>query len=155
MKDAPPRGRAERIRDTRAKLEEEIDLWVSTSSPSAGPYLVPLSFMWDGETLLLATSRASVTGRNLLTDGRARMSLGGTRDVVVIDGTADPVENTEMPSEIGDAFADKCGFEPRDNGASYLYFRVRPQRIQAWREVNEVEGRDLMLDGRWLDGRST
>lgn len=152
MTDAPPRALDERIRDTRAKLEEEVDLWVSTSSPSTGPYLVPLSFMWDGGTLLLATARASVTGRNLLTDGRTRMSLGGTRDVVIIEGTADPVENDELPSETGDAFADTCGFEPRKNGRSYLYFRVRPQRIQAWREVNEVEGRDLMLDGRWLDG---
>lgn len=26
----------------------------------------------------------------------------------------------------------------------------RPQRLQAWREANELEGRDLMRDGHWL-----
>ena len=25
-----------------------------------------------------------------------------------------------------------------------------PRRIQAWREVNEQPGRELMRDGRWL-----
>jgi NADPH-dependent FMN reductase len=28
--------------------------------------------------------------------------------------------------------------------------RLRPRRIQAWREENELAGRDLMRDGRWL-----
>lgn len=33
---------------------------------------------------------------------------------------------------------------------TYLYFRVTPQRLQAWSEANELDGRDLMRDGRWL-----
>jgi len=30
------------------------------------------------------------------------------------------------------------------------WFRISPQRIQAWREVDELPGRELMRDGRWL-----
>ncbi len=32
---------------------------------------------------------------------------------------------------------------------SYLYFHIRPQRVQAWREVNELPGRELMRNGHW------
>lgn len=42
------------------------------------------------------------------------------------------------------------GFDPRTRPTPYLYFRVRPRRIQAWREADEQAGRDLMRDGRWL-----
>ncbi|MBM0226396.1 MULTISPECIES: hypothetical protein [Micromonospora] len=42
----------------------------------------------DGTAFLISTPRDSVTGRNLLADGRVRLSLGPTRDVVVIDGTS-------------------------------------------------------------------
>jgi len=36
------------------------------------------------------------------------------------------------------------------DGAPYRWFRISPRRIQAWREVNEQPGRELMRDGRWL-----
>ncbi|WP_344842904.1 hypothetical protein [Nonomuraea dietziae] len=55
----------------------------------------------------------------------------------------------EVPAEVGDAFAVKTGFDPRELSSPYLYFRIRPERIQAWREVNELEARELMRDGRW------
>jgi hypothetical protein len=34
--------------------------------------------------------------------------------------------------------------------APYRWFRITPRRIQAWREANELAGRTLMRDGRWL-----
>ena len=38
-----------------------------------------------------------------------------------------------------------------EQGASFRWFRVTPRRIQAWREVDELPGRELMRDGRRLD----
>jgi hypothetical protein len=52
--------------------------------------------------------------------------------------------------EVGDAFAAKTGFDPRDQPNAYVYFRIRPERVQAWREANELEGRTLMRAGSWL-----
>ncbi|WP_165439828.1 hypothetical protein [Micromonospora kangleipakensis] len=52
---------------------------------------------------------------------------------------------------MGDAFAAKTGFDPRRLTGRYRYFRVRPQRIQAWREENELAGRDLIREGRRVD----
>ena len=141
----------QRKQDTLHRLEHDADLWVATSGAyGAAPYLVPLSFLWDGTTLLLATVAASPTGRNLEETGRVRLGAGLTRDVVMIEGTADTVTPAELSEEEGDRFAAKTGFDPRRLSTRYLYFRVRPHRIQAWREEDELEGRELMRDGKWL-----
>ncbi|HEY2592475.1 MAG TPA: pyridoxamine 5'-phosphate oxidase family protein [Chloroflexota bacterium] len=149
MTGAPPRGLEERLRDTRARLETDVDLWVATPG-TQGVHLIPLSYQWDGSTFLISTPRASATGRSLVADGRARLGLGLTRDVVLVDGTAEPVDVADLGSATGDAFAAKTGFDPRELDELYQYFLIRPQRIQAWREANELPGRDLMRDGRWL-----
>ena len=36
-------------------LEQDVDVWVASASADDAPYLVPLSFDWDGEALLMAT----------------------------------------------------------------------------------------------------
>ncbi|MEU8220381.1 pyridoxamine 5'-phosphate oxidase family protein [Micromonospora taraxaci] len=150
MTEVPPRGLGQRLRDTRARLESDIDLWVATAGSPGGVHLIPLSFLWDGTAFLVSTPRASVTGRNLVADGRVRLSLGPTRDVVIVDGTAEPVDIADLGPETGDAFATKTGFDPSTLDEPYQYFLIRPQRIQAWREANELKGRVLMRDGRWL-----
>ncbi|MBB6343714.1 pyridoxamine 5'-phosphate oxidase family protein [Nonomuraea muscovyensis] len=149
MTGAPPRELEERLRDTRARLESDVDLWVATPG-SPGVHLIPLSYLWDGTAFLISTPHTSVTGRNLLADGRVRLGLGPTRDVVVVDGIAEPVDLADLAPETGDAFAAKTGFDPRELDEPYQYFLIRPRRIQAWREANELRGRDLMRDGRWL-----
>ncbi|MGW8883314.1 pyridoxamine 5'-phosphate oxidase family protein [Streptomyces sp. NPDC055749] len=150
MTKAPPRELEERLRDTRARLESDIDLWVATSGSEGGVHLVPLSYLWDGTVFLISTPLASVTGRSLLADGRVRLGLGPTRDVVMVDGDAEPVDIAALGPGAREAFAAKTGFDPGALEDQYQYFRVRPRRIQAWREANELRGRDLMRDGRWL-----
>jgi hypothetical protein len=147
---AEARGLEERLRDTRARLETDVDLWVATAGDSRGVHLVPLSYLWDGAAVLVSTPRDSITGRNLLADGRVRLGVGPTRDVVIVDGVAEPVDVAELGQETCDAFAAKTGFDPRKLDEPYQYFRIRPRRIQAWREANELAGRGLMRDGVWL-----
>jgi hypothetical protein len=149
MTSAPPRGLVDRLRDTRAKLETEVDLWVATPG-TQGVHLIPLSYLWDGSTFLISTPLSSATGRSLLAGGQVRLGLGPTRDVVVVDGTAEPVDAADVGQQTGDAFAARTGFDPRELDEPYQYFLIRPRRIQAWREANELPGRDLMRDGRWL-----
>jgi hypothetical protein len=151
MTRQPARPAKQRKQDTLSRLEHDEDAWVATADGS-GPYLVPLSFLWDGSTLLLATPAASPTGRNLKATGKARLGIGPTRDVVLVEGTADTLTPAELPEEEADLFAAKTGFDPRRLATPYLYFRVRPRRIQAWREANELDGRELMRDGEWLVG---
>jgi len=79
----PARPRRQRIADTLAMLDREVDCWVATSDPDSGaPQLVPLSFVWDGTTILLSTGASSPTGRALVATGGLRLAFGATRDVV-------------------------------------------------------------------------
>ena len=145
-----PRSPAQRRRDTEQRLTHDIDLWVASASADGGPYLVPLSFDWDGEAVLVATPANSPTGRNLAATQTARLGLGHTRDVSMIEGDVEVLEIDALPQERGDRFATRAGFDPRAQDTPYRWFRISPRRIQAWREVNELPDRELMRDGRWL-----
>jgi len=145
-----PRSRAERRRDTEHRLTHDIDVWVATASAEGAPYLVPLSFDWDGEALLVATPTDSPTGRNLAATRTVRLGLGHTRDVSMIEGDVEVLEIDALPQQRGDRFAARTGFDPRALATRYSWFRILPRRIQAWREENELSDRDLMRDGRWL-----
>jgi Pyridoxamine 5''-phosphate oxidase. len=151
MMTTPARTSKQRKQDALDRLEHDVDAWVATADRATGtPYLVPLSFLWDGITLLLATPASSPTGRNLQASDTVRLAIGPTRDVVLIEGTVRVLAIREISQQVGDAFAVKTCFDPRQETGTYLYFRVTPQRLQAWREANELDGRDLMRDGRWL-----
>jgi hypothetical protein len=147
---AGPRSRAQRRRDTEHRLTHDIDVWVASASADGAPYLVPLSFDWDGEALLMATPTDSPTGRNLAATRAIRLGLGHTRDVSMIEGEVEVLEIDALPLERGDRFAAHTGFDPRALATPYRWFRTTPRRIQAWREVNELPDRELMRDGRWL-----
>jgi nitroimidazol reductase NimA-like FMN-containing flavoprotein (pyridoxamine 5'-phosphate oxidase superfamily) len=145
------RTSTQRKQDTLRRLEQDVDLWVATAAERGGmPYLIPLSFLWDGAALVVSTPRSSPTARNLLATGKVRLGLGSTRDVVLIEGTANAIPAAQVSAELGDAFAARCGFDPRELTTPYTYFHIRPRRILAWREANELEGRELMCDGDWL-----
>ena len=141
-----PRSSDQRKSDTLARLASDTDAWIATADATGSGYLLPLSFLWDGAGMIVATPRASVTARNLSRGARMRVGLGDLRDVTMIDGTAEPVTDEEAK----DAFAAKHGWDPRKEAADYAFFRIVPDRVQAWREVNELAGRTLMRDGKWL-----
>lgn len=145
----PARDPEQRKQDVLDRLEKDEDLWVATASTDGVPCLVPLSFVWDRNTLLLATRRTNPTAVNVTPAGQVRITLGHTRDVVLIEGTAEVVEGTDLPGDSGDAFAGKLHWDVREHPA-WVYLRVTPYTVKAWRETNELAGRDLMLDGTWL-----
>ncbi|MFD4375847.1 pyridoxamine 5'-phosphate oxidase family protein [Streptomyces sp. NPDC058486] len=145
----PPRERAQRIKDVRARLEREMDLWVASAGADMVPYLVPLSFFWDGSDVWLVTRLSNPTGRNLAGHPRTRLALGDTRDVVLLDGEVSTYTHDEVPDEAAEGFRTKTGWDARRAGPGYRWFRVRPVELQAWHEEHEIRGRQLMSGGAW------
>jgi hypothetical protein len=41
-------------------------------------------------------------------------------------------------------------WDPRKDSGDYAFFRIVVDRLQAWRQVNELAGRTLMRGGEWL-----
>jgi hypothetical protein len=157
MADAPRPYAARKDHALELLGAPAADAWVGTGSPDAPGYLVPLSIGWTGAAIVLVTERRSATARNLAASGAARLAVGGTRDVVLIDATlagthalSDPAAN-----ELLETFAAQSDWDPRGSADAdaYAAFELRPDRIQAWREANELAGRTLMRDGAWLEDR--
>ncbi|WDT91595.1 pyridoxamine 5'-phosphate oxidase family protein [Streptomyces sp. SCSIO-PteL053] len=146
-----PRSREQRKQDVLEHLRQSEDAWVATASPDGDPTLVPLSFLWEegAGTLLMATRRTNPTAVNVTPGGAIRVTLGHTRDVVLIEGEARTVEVMDLPPATRDTFAAKLrGWRPQ--GPRYVFLRVVPHTLRAWREENELADRDLMLAGTWL-----
>jgi hypothetical protein len=145
---APPRDGAQRKRDVLRRLTQDEDAWVATSSADGVPYLVPLSFAWLGRTLVMATKAVNPTVVHVRATGRAVISLGHTRDVVLIKTDAWAVPADELPAQEAEAFAAKLGWDPSAR-KGWSYLRFRPRTVRAWREENELAGRLLMTGGTW------
>jgi hypothetical protein len=152
MTRAEPRTKEQRKADTLARFAEpNIDGWVSSAPGKGRSHLVPLSLHWTGERLVLAVEPASLTARNIVETGLARIGLGGTRDVVMVDAeleAAHPV--AEVPAKISAGYAGQADWDPRESTGDIVYLVLRPTRVQAWREVNELADRALMRGGIWL-----
>jgi len=145
----PPRSLEQRTADVLARLCGDVDLWVASADADGDAYLVPLSFVWDGAAVTFATPRSSRTARNLVRAGSARVALGLTRDVVMLDGVVEAIAIGTDPA-LEEAHAAATGFDPRAEPEEYVYLRITPREIQAWREANELSGRKVMRAGRWL-----
>lgn len=156
MTDRLPRTPEQRKTDTLAKLSAPaVDVWVATAGAEAGghasSYLVPLSLAWIDERVVLATEADSVTARNITSQRHARLGLGPTRDVVMIDAELEQAYGLdEVPDGLARQYAMQADWDPRTSGGRMRFLVLRPLRIQAWREVNELPGRTLMRGGAWI-----
>jgi hypothetical protein len=151
---AAPRSLRQRQDDAREILgTRHADVWVASASGDGGPYLVPLSFAWDGATVTIALKAGSLTARNITAAGRARLAFGTTRDVVMADVVLESRVVADDAADLADRYAGQADWNPLDDADrdDYVFCVLRPQRIQVWRESNELAGRTVMRDGEWLE----
>ena len=139
----------ERKRDVIAVLEAQKHMWLTTAHEGR-PHAIGVSAWWDGTDLVVTTVGTSRTADNLRETRAATLIAGTPDDAVVI--AADLVES--MPAagadRVAKGFSSAMGWDPRDVGEGWHFFRLRPARIQAFRGYDEIGGREVMRGGRWL-----
>ena len=67
--------------------------------------------------------------------------------------TVEPAGNAtgvEVPAGLARGYVMQAGWDPRESGESMRFMVLRPLRIQAWREADELPGRTLMRGGAWI-----
>src|SRR5437868_12165038 len=86
------------------RLRKDIIIWLTTVRPDNRPHLVPVWFLWDGETILIF-SKPDQKIRNLRQNPNVVVSLdtaGQGDDIVLIEGRAellsDPNIKTTLPT---------------------------------------------------------
>jgi hypothetical protein len=147
----PPRSAHRRKADSLDLLRRPAaDVWVATASAD-GPHLVPVSLAWlDDDRVAIAIQASSRTARDLRAQPAARLGVGPTRDVVMIDAVAEEEHAVaDAPATVTQQYLRQSDWDPRTS-TGYVFVVLRPLRIQAWREANEIPGRTLMREGRWL-----
>jgi hypothetical protein len=145
-----PRDAATRKSDTlRTLTTPEIDAWVATASAEGRPHLVPVSLAWLDERVVIAVHEGSRTFLDVQTSGIARAAVGPTRDVTMLDVELERSVPVDEDVRLGAGYAAQADWDPRGL-AGYLFLVLRPTRIQAWRQSDELPGRTLMREGAWL-----
>src|SRR5690242_12376338 len=141
------RSAEERKRDVMAVLDAQGQMWLTTADEGK-PHAIGVSAWWDGVDLVVTTVGTSRTAQNLRQARVATLVAGTPGDAVVI--VADLVES--MPAagadQVAGGFATAMGWDPREVGEGWDFFRLRPSRIQAFRGYEEIEGREVMRRGR-------
>jgi hypothetical protein len=136
--------------DVLVALEAQRDLWIATADTSGKPHLIAASAWWDGTDLVVATRGDSRTASNLVVGSEVRLAAGSPADVIMVDArVVDSVPAGEA-GELADGFTIAVGWDPREVGEGWVFYRLRPTRIQAYRGYDELEGRFVMRNSRWL-----
>jgi hypothetical protein len=78
-----------------------------------------------------------------------QLAVGPTRDVVMIDAVLEKAVDVAADDALAAAYVAQADWDPC-RGTGHAFFVLRPVRVQAWREANEIADRTLMRDGTWL-----
>lgn len=74
------------------RLRSEIMIWLSSVRPDGRPHLVPVWFLWDGETILIFSRPNTQKLRNLQHNQNVMLALDTARqggDILMIEGKAE------------------------------------------------------------------
>ena len=130
---------------------KNTNVWVASASPAGEVHLVPVSHTWNGTQVIVATEPSSRTATNVSANPHVCLALGETRDVVMIEATlVETFSETTAPANLANGYARQAGWDPRTDSGDYIYLVLRPERIQVWREGEDLIGRTVMRDGAWV-----
>ncbi|TMF33042.1 MAG: hypothetical protein E6I30_09045 [Chloroflexi bacterium] len=79
----------------------------------------------------------------------ATAEVGGRPHVIAVSAWWDGTDLVVTTSGSATGFSNAMGWDPREMDG-WMFFRLRPTRIQAFRGYEEIEGRDVMIRSRWL-----
>jgi hypothetical protein len=141
----------QRRADALERLGISHQMWLATGSDGHGAHLIPVAYTWSVNTVTLttATFERSRTAANLHATPRARVAIGDTADVIMIDAIASLIPVDGIDTDSADRYA-LVSHDPRAM-PGLVYIQFTPRRVQVWNGFHEFPGRTVMIDGQWLD----
>jgi len=135
--------------DVVAALEKQGSYFLVSADIAGRPHVIAVSAWWDGHELVVTTSGSSRTARNLAMNPFVKLAGGDPADAIIIDAQVIDSSGVEDSAELAGGFQGAMGWDPREM-EGWMFYRLRPTRIQAFRGYDEIEGRDVMVRSRWL-----
>lgn len=137
----------QRKKDVLAALERQGHYWLSTAEVGGRPHVIAVSGLWDGSQMIVTTLDASRTARNMAMNPQVVIAGGDPSDAIVIQAAVIEAAAVEDSPETAEEWKKTMGWTP---DAGWMFFRLRPTRIQAFRGYDEIGGRDVMIRSRWV-----
>jgi hypothetical protein len=119
------------------RLASARNYWIVTTRPDGRPHVAPVWGLWLDEAFYFSTDRASRKARNLAASPALVVHLESGDEVVILEGTAQQVDDAALRARFVDAYDAKYQIRP-DVGAAAPVYGLRPQVVQAWREQDFV-----------------
>ena len=125
------------------RLRSNIIAWLTTVGSDGRPYTVPVWFLWDGNLVLIFSQPQKQKIRNLRKNALVTLALDDTKqgdDVVIVEGTAELLENPDISLTTLPAYVEKYGALIQDMGMTpaslaadfSLGIRVTPTKFRSW-----------------------
>jgi PPOX class probable F420-dependent enzyme len=129
-------------RRAEQQLREHIVGWLTTVSSDGRPQTSPISFLWDGETILFYSKPDTPKLRNIAANPRVSFHLNSDPygdQVVTIEGRA-VVEESAAPSDVHPEYRAKYraplehwGMDEAETARTFsIPVRVTPERFRVW-----------------------
>ena len=81
--------------------------------------------------MVVATTGASLTARNLGSTGMDRLALGSPDDVILVEVAVADAVAVDEADPLFRAGSAAAGWSPSEEGPDWRFFRLRPMRAQA------------------------
>jgi len=123
------------------RLREDQIAWLGTVRPDGRPHLVPVWFLWDGDTVLVYSQPDNQKVRNLRANPQVTLAIDDTKgggDVVLVEGEATLADApaTEAPPAYVEKYRvgiGQIGHTPESMVATYSQaIRIMPRRFIRW-----------------------
>jgi len=118
------------------RLAAARSYWVVTTRADGRPHAMPVWGVWLGEAVLFSTDPTSLKGRNLAARSDVVVHLDSGDEVVIIEGRAERLSEGDLPADFVDAYDAKYSERLDTSNPAFGFYRVRPERVLAWREVD-------------------
>ena len=79
---------------------------------------MPVSLAQVDERIVIAVEASSVTARNTATSGTARLAVGPTRDVVMVDALREKTVDVAADDELGEAYVAQADWDQGETRAT-------------------------------------
>ena len=149
MTSTQSRDVATRKKDVLAYLESNAHYWLTSAEVGGRPHMIAVSGLWDGSAIIVTTLGTSKTAKNMEMNPLVVLAGGDPSDAIVIQAQVIETVAVEKAPKYLDQWKQAMGWDPSELGA-WVFYRLRPTRIQAFRGYEEIGGRDVMIRSRWV-----
>lgn len=126
----------------RRHLATDVVGWLTTQSPDGRLQSSVISFLWDGETILVYSQPDTPKIRNIEHDPAVSFHLSGDRygdHGLIMEGVAE-IDRSTPPGNVHPAFREKhrgplahSQMDPDEAAATFsVPIRIRPTRVRTW-----------------------